>query len=276
MEKETHKNLPCQRSTLKKLPIDIDKQEHGGEIFQAYETRFRMPQVHPAELGTFQGPPGLLNMDIPPYPLPYEWGNAYYSFDYGPAKQIVLSAYSRMEPGSTQYNWFLSELQQVNRDLTPWLLVMIHTPIYSTFDKHHHDLQIQAARQHLEPLFVEYYVNVIFTGHIHAYQRTHNVAMDVLDETGPLHITVGAGGRNCDAPFMSEEPEHWVAHRDASHYGYGKFEIFNSTHAAWQWIRLSAADKHDFNEVKGEGDVHLPPLKQDTDMVQNQYYLAHR
>jgi hypothetical protein len=255
---------------------DIDKQEHNGLIFQAYETRFRMPQVYPPELGIFEGPHGMLNLDAPPYPLPYEWGNAYYSFDYGPAKHIVISAYSSMEPGSKQYAWVVSELQNVNRDITPWVLVTLHTPLYSTFDKHHHDLQIVAARQHMEPLFVKNYVNVIFTGHIHAYQRSHNVAMDVLDETGPLHITVGAGGRNCDAPFMSEEPEHWVAHRDASHYGYGKFEIFNSTHAQWQWIRLTAADQHDYNEVTGAKDVHLPHLDHDTEMVQNQYFLARR
>ena len=71
--------------------VDIDKQENGKEIFQAYETRFRMPHVHPPELGVYDGPPGFLNMDVPPYPLPYEWGNAYYVFDYGPAKHIVHS-----------------------------------------------------------------------------------------------------------------------------------------------------------------------------------------
>lgn len=234
-----------------------------------------MPHVHPPEVGIFEGPPGLLNMDKPAYPLPYEWGNAYYSFEYGPAKHIVLSAYSSMEPGSKQYGWFLSELQGVNRTVTPWVLVTMHTPVYSTFDKHHHDLQIFAAREHMEPLFVEYRVNVVFTGHIHAYQRTHNVALDVLDRTGPLHITVGAGGRACDAPFMDDEPEPWIAHRDASHYGYGKFQIFNATHAKWQWIRLSAAEEHNFNEVKNHADVHLPPLDHDTYMVENQYFLTH-
>jgi hypothetical protein len=73
--------------------IDIDKQENGNEIFQAYETRFRMPQVHPPELGVYNRPLGYLNMDAARYPLPYEWGNAYYSFVYGPAIHIVLSAY---------------------------------------------------------------------------------------------------------------------------------------------------------------------------------------
>lgn len=232
-----------------------------------------MPQVYPPELGVFDGPTGFLNMDAPPYPLPYEWGNAYYSFDYGPAKHIVLSAYASMEPGSKQYVWFLSELQTVDREITPWVLVTMHVPIYNTFALHPHDLQIFAAKEHLEPLFVDYNVNVVFSGHIHAYQRTANVVMDKLDETGPLHITIGAGGRKCDAPFKSEEPEHWVVKRDASFYGYGRFQIFNATHAEWKWIPLSPSDKHDYNQVKGE-DIHLPQLDHDKHIVENQYFLS--
>jgi hypothetical protein len=227
--------------TIARALSDIDKQEHGTEIFQAYETRFRMPQVRPAQLGLYDGPDGALNMDAPPYPLPYEWGNAYYSFDYGPAKHIVISAYSSMEPDSPQYNWFVEELESVDRTITPWVLVTIHVPIYNTFALHPHDLQIFAARDNLEPLFVKHHVNLIFTGHIHAYQRTANVAMEELVPSAPIHITIGAGGRQCDAPFKSEEPEEWVVTRDASYFGYGRFTIFNQTHAEWRWIPLSSS-----------------------------------
>ena len=85
-----------------------------------------MPRVQPADLGVYDGPVGTLNMDAPPYPLPYEWGNAYYSFTYGPAKHVVISAYSSMEPGSVQYQWLVDELASVDRVTTPWLLVTIH------------------------------------------------------------------------------------------------------------------------------------------------------
>ena len=154
-----------------------------------------MPQVHPPQLGVYEGPDGLLNMDAPPYPLPYEWGNAYYTFEYGPALHVVVSAYSNMDPGSTQYTWLVEQLEAVDRTITPWVLLTIHVPIYNTFALHKHDLQIVAAREHLEPLLVKYNVNVVFTGHIHAYLRTANVAMEELVETGPIHITIGAGGK---------------------------------------------------------------------------------
>jgi hypothetical protein len=202
-----------------------------------------MPQVRPAELGVFDFP-GKLNLDAPPYPLPYDWGNAYYSFVYGPAKHIVVSAYSAMEPDSAQYKWLVEELESVDRKVTPWVLVSIHTPLYNTFHNHKHDPQIFAAQEHLEPLLVQYHVNVVFTGHIHAYQRTVNVAMGKPDRKGPMHVTVGAGGRQCNAAYENETAEEWIVHRDASFFGYGLFSIFNTTHAEWRWIPLSASGKH--------------------------------
>eukprot|EP00980_Cylindrotheca_fusiformis_P030571 scaffold25049_cov127-Cylindrotheca_fusiformis.AAC.3 len=221
---------------------DIEKQENGTDIFQAYETRFRMPQVRPAQLSSFEFP-GYLNMDTPPYPLPYDWGNAYYSFNYGPAKHIIVSAYSSMEPDSAQYEWLVKELKSVDRKITPWVLLSIHTPLYNTFHKHKHDAQILAAQQHLEPLIVQHHVNVVFTGHIHAYQRTKNVAMGKPDRKGPMHVTVGAGGRQCNAEYENESQEEWIEHRDSSFFGYGRFSIFNSTHAKWRWIPLSPSGK---------------------------------
>lgn len=221
---------------------DIEKQEYGTEIFQAYENRFRMPSVRPAELGVCECP-GLLNMDRPPYPLPYDWGNAYYSFDYGPAKHIVVSAYSAMGPASAQYMWLVQKLSSIDREVTPWVLLTIHTPLYNTFDRHLHDPQIAAAKEHLEYLMVEHHVNLVFTGHIHAYQRTANVAMGKLDRKGPMHITIGAGGRQCDAAFNHETPEEWIEKRDASYFGYGRISIFNKTHAEWRWIPLSISGK---------------------------------
>jgi acid phosphatase type 7 len=164
-------------------------------------------------------------------------------------------------------------MEAVDRSVTPWVLVTIHVPIYNTFSLHKHDLQIVAAQQHLEPLLVKYVVNVVFSGHIHAYQRTANVAMGELTSTSPIHITIGAGGRKCDALFKSEEPEEWIVQRDATFYGYGRFDIFNQTHAQWRWIPLSVSDAHSYNVVAGEADVHLPKLKHDELIIENQYYL---
>jgi hypothetical protein len=214
---------------------DIDKFDNDTGIFLAYEHRFRMPRIKPAELGVyeenFEG--GTAHV---PYPLDYEYGNAYYTYTYGPARMIMLNAYSAMEPDSLQYKWLVEELASVDRSITPWLLVTIHIPFYNTFDIHRKDPQVRPAIENLEPLFVEHKVNLVFSGHIHAYQRTGNVAFGELTPTGPIYITIGAGGRQCKAPFLSFEPEPWVKVRDATFFGYGMFHISNRTHAEWEWI----------------------------------------
>jgi len=248
---------------------DIDKSEHGTELFLAFENRFRMPHIKSPKLGFFDGPDGSLNMDRPPYPLPYEWGNAFYSYLYGPTHQIFLSSYSAMEPGSPQYEWFKHELKTVDRKRTPWLIVTYHVPIYNTFRVHQHDTQMIAARKHIEPLLVKHKVNLVFNGHIHAYLRTTNVAKQKKHKDGPIHIVMGAGGRNADAAFLADEPEDWVEMRDGTIYGYGILEICNNTHARWDWVHTGK--KSDHNVVFGE-DVVLPPGGVDHTFIQNTYF----
>ena len=254
--------------------LDIDKQWAGNEIFLAYEHRFRMPRLKPPELGTYEGDckDGNMNMDAPPYPMPYEWGNSYYAFTYGPARHVIVNAYSDMSPNSTQYKWLDAELASIDRSKTPWVFLTIHPPLYNTFALHHHDPQIFAAQEHLEPLFVKYHVNLVLTGHIHAYQRTDYVAFGNVTDTGPMHITIGAGGRKCDAPFTNKEPEEWIKARDASMYGYGRITVHNETHAEWRWIPIAPSELHDFNQVRGEDDLKLPSLNHDKVMIENQHF----
>lgn len=252
---------------------DIEKHENDGDIFLAYENRFDMPQVKPAQLGTYQGPLGYLNMDVPDYPMPYEYGNAYYAFSYGISHHIFLNAYSAMEPNSTQYQWLVQELKAVDRSVTPWLIVTIHVPVYNAFSVHHHDPQIFAAKEHFEALYVEYKVNLVVSGHVHAYQRTKNVAFDVEVPTGPVHVIIGAGGRQCHADFRQEEPEEWLEVRDGTRYGYGTLEIFNQTHAQWEWIITGENDSEQVNRVH-KTNITLPRLQEsDALMLENQFFL---
>lgn len=251
---------------------DIDKHKRGPEIFLAFEHRFRMPRVHPPELGLYDGPDEVLNLDKPPYPLPYEWGNAYYAYTYGPARFIMISSYSSMEPGSIQYDWIVEEFESVDRSVTPWVIAVLHTPVYNTFTLHRHDPQIVAAKLHLEPLFTKYNINLVFTGHIHAYLRTTNVVNGTVDASGPVHITVGAGGHKCEAPFYSEVPEPWVRVRDATMFGYGMFRIFNRTHAQWDWVHTGHADDHELNQLRRSNKTLPAGPSIDRELIVNQYY----
>lgn len=248
---------------------DIDKTEPTGEIFVAYEKRFAMPQIRAAEMQ-----PYLLtdrvNMEIVPYPMGYEYGNAYYSYIYGPSHHVVLCSYCSFEPGSKQYTWLVEELESLDRSITPWLFVMMHVPMYNTFRKHQKDVQLKKGREHLEPLFVKYRVNIVFSGHIHAYMRTKNIVFGGLDNDGPVHIIVGDGGRKAFAPFYREEPEEWVVVRDATIYGYGTLELINQTCAKWVWIHTGV--EGDLNYVWNVNGTSLPPGGMDSFYLQNQLY----
>ena len=263
-------------SIFDEVPLQIVAGNHDielrdGRIFQAYENRFRMPRNHPPELHPYELPEGVIyDMEAAPYPWPYEWGNGYYSFTYGPSKHIIVNAYAAMEPNSTQYQWIEQELKSVDRTKTPWVLVSIHVPLYNTYNIHLADLSILAGRKYLEPLMVKYGVNVVFGGHIHAYQRTHHVANRALHPKGAMHITIGAGGRQCWGQFLNQEPEEWLAARDASYFGYGMFEIHNRTHAEWTWYALTSSEDYDED---GDEPMPLPRLEDDHVWIENKHIL---
>ena len=252
---------------------DVDKITADDKFFQGYEHRFRMPRIQPPQLG--QAEPGKrYNSGALPYPLPYEYGNAYYDFQYGQAHIVVLSAYSNMNPGSMQHTWLTETLQtKVNRNVTPWLLVMLHVPLYNTFLTHQDDVQVLKASEHLEPLFVQYKVNIVVSGHVHAYMRSKPVRFGqaVDDDKGPVYLIVGSSG-DAAAPFRQEEPEDFVAFRDESSFGYGLLHIYNRTTAVWEWQHTQS---HRESNRVGPYKNQTVPIQDDADWVilDNRYFL---
>ena len=66
------------------------------------------------------------------------------------------------------------------------------------FKTHRHEIFITEAQASLEPLFVEYAVNVVIVGHVHDYMRTCPMAYSKLRKRNPrghIHIIQGNGGK---------------------------------------------------------------------------------
>jgi acid phosphatase type 7 len=171
----------------------------------------------------------------------YDYENGFYAFQHGLVQMIVLNSYTDVTLGSAQYVWLESELGSVDRTVTPWLVVSFHAPIYNTFSDHINETEALRMREAVESLFVHYNVNLIISGHVHAYMRTHSLAFGNVDDTGksPIYIIIGArGNREGHAHgYQHGEPEAWVAKRDNKEYGYGQLHFANASHAHWSRVR---------------------------------------
>jgi hypothetical protein len=171
----------------------------------------------------------------------YVYGNSFYAYRHGFVHIIVLNSYTYSGVGSEQYIWLQEELQtRFDRTITPWLMVVFHCPFYTTFDSHVDEVQSRTMKHAMEPLFIEYGVNFVLSGHDHAYLRTKSMKYGNVDSTqqSPIYFIVGAGGNREGHPhgYIQEYPEVWVAKRTMVDWGYGQWWFPNATHAHFAWI----------------------------------------
>ncbi|HBO52253.1 MAG TPA: hypothetical protein DD471_09745 [Planctomycetes bacterium] len=124
----------------------------------------------------------------------------FYSFDRGNCHFIALEVTDRagdLSPGSRQYQWLVRDLQ---RTAATWVVCYFHHPLYS--DSSHGDAPL--LQIHLAPLFDEYGVDVVLSGHDHTYQRTYPMRAGLVldgqmepnytDPQGTIYVVTGGGG----------------------------------------------------------------------------------
>ena len=148
---------------------------------------------------------------------------------------VFLNPYSNTNYTSNQYNWLLDELSRVDRSVTPWVIVVMHCPWYSSNTNHYGDQQTVLMRDSMEYLFYKYHVNIVFSGHVHAYERTYPVFQNQTDERGTVYITIGDGGNleGLDSTYYNKPS--WSAFRNGDYYGYGVLTIVSKKNLLWRW-----------------------------------------
>ncbi|KAK7347114.1 hypothetical protein VNO80_21641 [Phaseolus coccineus] len=184
------------------------------------------------------------------YTTPYLASNSssplWYAVRRASAHIIVLSSYSAFVKYTPQYVWLKKELARVDREKTPWLFVIVHKPLYSSNVAHY--MEGEAMRSVFESWFVQYKVDAIFAGHVHAYERSYRYSnidynitggrrYPVPDKSAPIYVTIGDGGNleGLASSYLDPQPEY-SAFREAS-YGHATLEIKNRTHAVYNWYR---------------------------------------
>ena len=105
-------------------------------------------------------------------------GQRYYTFSKGNVRFFALDS-TYMDP--KQLAWLELELAKEGAD---WKICYFHHPLYSSGGFHGSSTELRLL---LEPLFVRYGVQVVFSGHEHVYERTK-------PQKGIQYFTEGASG----------------------------------------------------------------------------------
>ncbi|XP_062018042.1 purple acid phosphatase 18-like isoform X2 [Rosa rugosa] len=170
-----------------------------------------------------------------PYKESGSSSNLYYSFEVAGAHIIMLGSYTDYDEYSDQYKWLKADLSKVDRQKTPWLLVLFHVPWYNSNKAHQGEGDSMMAA--MEPLLYAASADIVFAGHVHAYERSNRVNSGKSNTCGAVHITIGDGGnREGLAQRYEHRSPEWSVFREAS-FGHCELEIVNSTHAFWTWHR---------------------------------------
>ncbi|CAI7904183.1 unnamed protein product, partial [Closterium sp. NIES-54] len=123
------------------------------------------------------------------------------------------------------------DLSSVDRSRTPWLIASLHEPWYHSNSDHQTDGQ--DMRKALEETLYAARVDMLITGHVHAYERTTRLYNGKEDPCGIMHITVGSGGKDLYPSFVSPKPA-WSAFREAA-FGVALFKIDGSAAGEAYW-----------------------------------------
>lgn len=128
----------------------------------------------------------------------------YYDFRYGNAHFFVIDTNIDVRPGSEQYRW-LDE--QLGKSDATWKFVSHHHPPYSSDENDYGDLWKGPglggdlrARQ-LSVLYDKHNVDIVWTGHIHSYERTWPVRNnEAVVHNGTIYMVIGGGGGGLETP----------------------------------------------------------------------------
>ena len=143
---------------------------------------------------------------------------------------IFMSTEHDYDSGSTQFAWLEQELVSVNRDVTPFVIVYGHSPMYSSNSYHGSEVELRTA---VEQLYVDNGVDLVIAGHDHFYERTWPVSAEVVRDNGngfdrfargeaPIHLVIGMAGRSAYEELDEPQPE-WSAYRENNTYGWTRF-----------------------------------------------------
>lgn len=107
-------------------------------------------------------------------------GERFYTFKPKPGVRFFSLDSNYMDP--SQLQWLEKELAASGSD---WKIAFFHHPLYSSGGTHGSDTKL---RDQLEPLFLKYGVDAVFSGHEHFYER-------IKPQKGIYYFVSGGAGK---------------------------------------------------------------------------------
>jgi hypothetical protein len=162
------------------LVIMLGDNMYGGQSPSDFVKKFEQPYGPLLTAGvTFQASIG--NHDRPEQVSykPYNMnGQRYYSYV---KKNVRFFALDSNLVDRKQLEWLEGTLRDAKED---WKICYFHHPLYSNASRHGSSVDLRIL---LEPIFIKYGVNVVFSGHDHVYER-------LKPQKGIYYFVSGAAG----------------------------------------------------------------------------------
>mmetsp|Transcript_38110 Transcript_38110/g.96452 ORF Transcript_38110/g.96452 Transcript_38110/m.96452 type:complete len:178 (+) Transcript_38110:1624-2157(+) len=121
------------------------------------------------------------------------------------------------------------------RTITPWVVGLFHVPWYNSNSYHFGEGDLH--RDAVEGVLMAAGVDIVVSGHVHSYERSHPTFKSRPDECGITYLNIGDGGNRegLASAWRDPQPAH-SAYREDS-YGHGILRILSPTQAEWEWHR---------------------------------------
>ncbi|KAA0150474.1 hypothetical protein FNF29_05277 [Cafeteria roenbergensis] len=234
--------------------------EIEGGTFKAYRSRFWMPASNDALYHS---------IDV---------GNAHFSM-ISSEMYFAISEYGLLMMPE-QFTWLEKDLAAVDRTKSPWLVLMLHRPMYCQDDDSQGDAchtltnptRVGYFGQYaLEPLLLKYGVDLVVGAHEHflglskvLYNNNASTAVMSNQTDGsilfrnpgaPVHILAGSAGCPEKLDVLSPTQPEWSAGAwDV--YGYGYLSFPSASRATWSF--RNDTDGSIINRLEFQQDHHGP------------------
>ena len=174
----------------------------------------------------------------------------WFSIDWGPNLHIV-ALNSEVSITGEQLDWLKSDLAEHENCL--WKVVLFHNPAFSS-GNHGSSASVQ---RYWVPIFDNYHVDLVFSGHDHDYERTYPINYTISENTpisspenGTVYVVSGGWG----APLYGVGSNWWTAYSQ-SKYDFVVVDIFENGTLHLQAV---GTDGETFDEYYIHKEVSTP------------------